>query len=638
MKEHPISAVAWCKERVKRLEEWDRLQQEKAEVWADRLRVKNISVYDRMSKESFQRLLPRRSSQPMKELAHLFHDSEPRASKPAELCEYAACYFQDILTSRRQGEGANADLSKESLHWQNLKVRLPVQGRLDLDRPIRVEEAKATMAEGKVPGDDGLPVEFYSTFWHILGEDLVSIFNGILVGENLPRNACNGIISVLFKKGDKSEIRNWRPISLLNVAYKIRAKVLASRLGRYSPELVSVDQAAFVRGRSIFVNIITAIEVMETVQEENMDFAVLLLDMEKAYDRVNWSYVLTTLKILGFGDCFCKWVVDNQDELLQQRVLNRLATWGKAPHLSLMGRALVVNVALFALPWYVGRVRPLGTKTRAVVRRRAARFIWKPCGSESEGFISKVACHSRQEGGLGLKDPGKQNMAMLAAWIPKAMAANEDEHWVFVAESLLMKSWHLRRREDVWACVNIDSYLRRPVCSELWTGILKAWKKVKPDKWSDPVTKQEVLMQVIFENPLVKNREGRWLAADRKPGSFGRTWIEKGVVRIRDIWDEFRNDWRVAEELDMGNLKRVEEKLAEIIEAIPASWKDLLDPGSLDPPGTWYTDKMTRDATHFWKLVCYKEEGGRERRGANSSSVQLALAMRMVNLLDHHRC
>ncbi|GBG83590.1 hypothetical protein CBR_g37311 [Chara braunii] len=215
----------------------------------------------------------------MKELTHPFCNSEPVASRPLDLCKYAAFYYQDILTSRRPEEGADTNLATNSSHWQNLKARLPQHGRLDLDKPITEEEVRttlSTMAKGKVPGDDGLPVEFYSIFWQSIGKDLVRIYNEVLIGGKLPKNACNGIISVLYKKGDKSEIRNWRPISLLNVAYKILAKILARRVAQYLSDVILDDQAAFVKGRSIFINIITAIEAMEMVQEDNLDYAILL--------------------------------------------------------------------------------------------------------------------------------------------------------------------------------------------------------------------------------------------------------------------------------------------------------------------------------------------------------------------------
>ncbi|GBG91676.1 hypothetical protein CBR_g53489 [Chara braunii] len=94
---------------------------------------------------------------------------------------------------------------------QDWLVRLPIQGRLDLDRPVTAEEAGEAlkdMASGKTPGNDGLPVEFYRQQWSILGDDLVAIYNEIQMGGQLPASACKGIISILYKEGDTNEIRN----------------------------------------------------------------------------------------------------------------------------------------------------------------------------------------------------------------------------------------------------------------------------------------------------------------------------------------------------------------------------------------------------------------------------------------------
>ncbi|GBG70935.1 hypothetical protein CBR_g8236 [Chara braunii] len=312
MQRHPISELTWGKERTRRLAEWDEKQQEKSELWAERFKIKGLEVYDRLSRETFQKLTPARTAPVLKELRHPFDSSEPAAVEPEELCRYAVVYYQDMLTSRRQGEGPETDLAADSNHWNNTTVRLHTQGRLDLDRPItkvEAEEALKAMANGKTPRNDGLPTEFYRQHWNLLGDDLIEIYNEMQMGGKLPESACGGIISILFKKGDTSEIRNWRPISLLNVSYKILAKVMARRLGRYLSDLMEDDQTTFVRGRSIYENIVTAVEVLEVVSEEDLEVNVLLLDMEKAYDQVNWSYVLTSLKWMGFGEVFCNWVV-----------------------------------------------------------------------------------------------------------------------------------------------------------------------------------------------------------------------------------------------------------------------------------------------------------------------------------------
>ncbi|GBG82527.1 hypothetical protein CBR_g34903 [Chara braunii] len=308
---NPISDLFWSEERARRLHDWEE-HQVKQERWrAKVLEVKGIISSDRLSKDAFKRLLSRYTAVQMKELQHPYLLGKPIAADNKAMCNYAADYFQDILTTRRPFDSLDDNMALNSTVWNNVHCMLPLEGRLLIDRPVTAEELTETlkcMARGKAPGDDGLPVEFFAACWEVLVGDLVHLFNKIRQGGRLGRTMTRGIISLLFKKGDRSDIRNWRPISLLNVVYKLLAKLLSRRLGDYLPGLVQRDQGAFVRGRSIFENVVTAIEALELIEREELDVTVLLLDLEKAFDRVNWTFVLTTLRVMGFGECFCNWV------------------------------------------------------------------------------------------------------------------------------------------------------------------------------------------------------------------------------------------------------------------------------------------------------------------------------------------
>ncbi|GBG72292.1 hypothetical protein CBR_g11220 [Chara braunii] len=308
---HPISARVWAAERVRKMDEWDKVQMEDQAWRVEILREKGIETNDKMNKETFQRLLPRRAQQQMTELQHPFIETEPRAVTAQGMLKYANLYYEDILSPRQPQISADSDLTEESDLWNYTRVKIFNTGRLDMERPLTLEEVTQTvgsMAKGKSPGVDGLTVEFYQKNWSCFGQALVDVYNGVLTGGKLGKRMTHGVIAMLFKSGDKSVIKNWRPISLLNVSYKILAKSLARRLARYLPDLVEEDQGAFVQGRSIFNNIITAVEVLEIVQEENLDMGVLLLDLEKAYDKVGWPFVLTSLRHMGFGENTCKWV------------------------------------------------------------------------------------------------------------------------------------------------------------------------------------------------------------------------------------------------------------------------------------------------------------------------------------------
>ncbi|GBG63129.1 hypothetical protein CBR_g36616 [Chara braunii] len=248
----------------------------------------------------------------MVELKHPLDNSAPAASTAAGMLEYAKVYYEDILTTWRPQDDINTDLTGVSDMWTDTHVKLQVQAKLDLDRPVPVEETRQTlwsMAKGKLSGIDGLTVEFYIKNWNVVGPTLVEVYNEVLVGGKLGAVMTHGVITLQFKKGNKAKVKNWRPISLLNVSYKVFAKTLTRRLARYLPDLIGEDQGVFVQGRSIFNNIVTAIEVLEVVQSENLDMAVLLLHLEKAYDKVGWTFVLTTLRHMGFSDDFCRWII-----------------------------------------------------------------------------------------------------------------------------------------------------------------------------------------------------------------------------------------------------------------------------------------------------------------------------------------
>ncbi|GBG74042.1 hypothetical protein CBR_g17752 [Chara braunii] len=195
-------------------------------------------------------------------------------------------------------------------HRQKASVALPHQRQL-LDLPLtlqELQEAVKSMARGKTPRDDGLLVEFYEATWEQVGPILLRIFNKVLEGGRLTEDMYRGTITLVYKKGDKQNVRNWRPISLLNVAYKILAEALSRRLAKVLPELVCADYGAFMKGRSIAENILVAMGALEVISKEKRQVMVAMLDLEKAYDRVNWSFVLATLEYMNFGAPFPSWI------------------------------------------------------------------------------------------------------------------------------------------------------------------------------------------------------------------------------------------------------------------------------------------------------------------------------------------
>ena len=114
------------------------------------------------------------------------------------------------------------------------------------------------MARSKAPGSDGLPMEFYLKFWNVLGSDLVMVLNSCFDSGSLSLSQHRGVISLTFKKGDRLDPRNWRPITLLNADYKIASRVIAGHLLKVIHLVVDKDQTCVVPGRFIGENVFPA--------------------------------------------------------------------------------------------------------------------------------------------------------------------------------------------------------------------------------------------------------------------------------------------------------------------------------------------------------------------------------------------
>ena len=164
------------------------------------------------------------------------------------------------------------------------------------------------MRTNKSPGADGFPVEFYRRFWSSLGPDLVEVLNYCYEHGQLSNSQKQGIIRLLYKKEDPLLLKNWRPISLLNTDYKICTKVLANRLKKVLSVILSEDQTCGVPGRSIYENLFLLRDTLDYIDHKQVSAALISLDQEKAFDRVNHGFLQRVLSRFNFGPSFRQWV------------------------------------------------------------------------------------------------------------------------------------------------------------------------------------------------------------------------------------------------------------------------------------------------------------------------------------------
>lgn len=143
-----------------------------------------------------------------------------------------------------------------------------------------VRKALFQIGDMKAPGPDGLHAVFFKRFWHILGGELTDEVLDAINNRKIPTGWNSTNIVLLPKVESPEVITQYRPISLCNVVYKIISKMLANRLKRILPEVISPTQSAFVPGRLITDNVLVAYECFHAIKKGPMgllDFVLLNL-------------------------------------------------------------------------------------------------------------------------------------------------------------------------------------------------------------------------------------------------------------------------------------------------------------------------------------------------------------------------
>lgn len=217
-------------------------------------------------------------------------------------------FYQDLYTSA-------GTLNEEEMEKFFSGLQLPTlsgEQKTKLDAPITEEEVRAaisSMKNGKSPGLDGFPIEYYKKFIDILAPVLHKVYLEALEIGSLPGTFNDALISLIPKKDrDISDPANYRPVSLLGVDSKILTKVLASRLDKILPDIINGDQVGFIKNRCSGDNMRRLIHLIHKSKCSLDPVAAFSLDAEKAFDRVEWGFLMAALLRFGIGPEFCSWV------------------------------------------------------------------------------------------------------------------------------------------------------------------------------------------------------------------------------------------------------------------------------------------------------------------------------------------
>ena len=161
-----------------------------------------------------------------------------------------------------------------------------------------------SLPNGKSPGPDSLPYEFYKHFKHYLVKPLYKMFNLILTLGHTPRSWSTSHIILLPKKGNLSDPANWRPISLVNADSKIFMKIMANRTSKACKKIIGSYQSGFISGRHITDSALNITTAMTWPRQSSSFGWFVFLDQKKAFDRVDHKYLERTLHAFNFPQTY----------------------------------------------------------------------------------------------------------------------------------------------------------------------------------------------------------------------------------------------------------------------------------------------------------------------------------------------
>ncbi|GKA31462.1 RNA-directed DNA polymerase, eukaryota, reverse transcriptase zinc-binding domain protein [Tanacetum coccineum] len=180
-------------------------------------------------------------------------------------------------------------------------------------RPVLDDEIKFAMfsiEDDKAAGPDGYTSKFFKTAWNIVGGDVCAAVKEFFYSSKLLGEFNANLISLVPKLQTPLKITDYRPIACCNVVYKCISKVITNRLKEGLGSIVDSNQSAFIPGRQISDNIFLAQEFMHGYgRKGGAQRCAFKVDIEKAYDTVNWEFLKIALQRFGFHSSMIKWIM-----------------------------------------------------------------------------------------------------------------------------------------------------------------------------------------------------------------------------------------------------------------------------------------------------------------------------------------
>jgi hypothetical protein len=274
-------------------------------LWKQKSRIQWLKEGERNTKFFHRTVIHRRHSNKITRLisaaGETIHSHEDMESTLIE-------YYQDLLTEPLPDR--HEAITKVTQHVPSLVTQ---EKNSALLRPITIEEVDQALQDtpkSKAPGPDGFTSDFFHHCWPMIRVEVWEILEDSRATGQVLQALNATFLTLIPKEGQAHHPKQFRPIALCNVIYKLLTKVIARRLKPILPTIISPEQSGYVEGRQIMDNVILAHEVIHSLQKTKTPGMLLKLDLSKAFDKISWEYMRAMLLAFGFDQSWVTWILN----------------------------------------------------------------------------------------------------------------------------------------------------------------------------------------------------------------------------------------------------------------------------------------------------------------------------------------
>ncbi|KAL2224551.1 UNVERIFIED_CONTAM: hypothetical protein Sindi_3020600, partial [Sesamum indicum] len=258
-----------------------------------RAKIQWMKEGDQCTRIFFRKIAQRRVA---RRILQINDDYGTSHTEPGEIINEFVHYYQNHLGGNRRQ--ILIDIGFLRLWARHILSNEEASHLISIFTPADVKQAVFDIAEDKAPGPDGYSSGFFKAAWPVVGQEVTkAVLDFFSIGKLL-KQVNSTILALLPKVHTPMTVGDYRPISCCNVLYKIIAKLLVQRLSVVLDKIISPCQGAFIPGR-----------IVHRLQSDEATTSVCLkVDIRKAYDTVEWDFLLAVLQLFGFPQTFTKWI------------------------------------------------------------------------------------------------------------------------------------------------------------------------------------------------------------------------------------------------------------------------------------------------------------------------------------------